>query len=39
MYSSTLSLKSELDVGRWLTPSPGRFTPGKETRYSYVTGG
>jgi hypothetical protein len=22
-----------LDVSRWSTPRPGRFTPGKETRY------
>ena len=28
-----LSLTSELDGGGWLTPRPGRFTPGKETRY------
>jgi hypothetical protein len=28
-YSSTLSLTSTLYVGRWLTPRPGRFTPGK----------
>ena len=28
-----LSLTSALDKGGWLTPSPGRFTPGKETRY------
>jgi hypothetical protein len=32
-YSSTLSLTSALDVGGWSTPRPGRFTPGKETRY------
>jgi rRNA maturation protein Nop10 len=31
-YSSTLSLTSVLDGGEWLTPRPGRFTPGK-TRY------
>ena len=31
--SSTLSLTTELDEGRWLTPLPYRFTPGKETRY------
>jgi hypothetical protein len=30
-YSSTLSLTSALDEGRWSTPRPGRFTPGKET--------
>jgi hypothetical protein len=33
MYSSTLSLTSELDGGGWSTPRPGRYTPGKETRY------
>ena len=32
-YSSTLSLTSALDVGGWLTPRPGHFTPGKWTRY------
>jgi hypothetical protein len=32
-YSSTLSLTSALDGNRWLTPRPGRFTPGQETRY------
>jgi hypothetical protein len=26
-YDSTLSLTSALDVGGWLTPRPGRFTP------------
>ena len=31
MYSSTLSLTSALDGRGWLTPRPGRFTPGKET--------
>ena len=31
-YNSTLSLTSSLDVGGWLTPRPGRFTPGM-TRY------
>ena len=25
-----LSLTSALDVGEWLTPRPGRFTPGKD---------
>ena len=29
----TLSLTSALDGGGWLTPRPGRFTPGKETQY------
>jgi hypothetical protein len=28
-----LSLTSALDGGGWLTPRPGCFTPGKETRY------
>ena len=32
-YTSTLSLTSALDGGGWLTSSPGRFTPGKGTRY------
>ena len=32
-YSSTLSLISALDGSRWSTPCPGRFIPGKETRY------
>ena len=26
-YTSTLSLTSALDGGKWLTPRPGRFTP------------
>ena len=30
MYSCTLSITSALDRGRWLTPRPGRFTPGKD---------
>jgi hypothetical protein len=30
MQSSTLSLTSALDEGGWLTPRPGRFTPGKD---------
>jgi hypothetical protein len=33
MYSSTLSLTSALDRGRWSKPRPGRFTPGKESPY------
>jgi len=33
-YISTLSLTSALDGGGWSTPHPGRFTPGKETRYA-----
>ena len=28
-YSYTLSLASALDGGGWLTPRPGRFTPGE----------
>ena len=28
-YSSTLSVTSALEGGGWLTPRPGRFTPGK----------
>ena len=32
-YSSYLSLTSALVGGGWLTPRPGRFTHGKETRY------
>jgi hypothetical protein len=31
--SSTLSSTSALYEGGWITPRPGRFTPGKETRY------
>jgi hypothetical protein len=31
--SSTISLTSALVGGRWLTPRPGHFTPGKDTRY------
>ena len=31
--SSTLSLTSALDGGGWLTPRPGRYTSGKESRY------
>jgi hypothetical protein len=34
-YSSTLSLTSTLDGGGWSTPHPGRFTPGKDTRYPF----
>ena len=34
-YSSPLSLTSALDGGGWLTPLPGRFTPGKEIRYPF----
>jgi hypothetical protein len=34
---STISLTSALDEGGWSTPTPGRFTPGKETRYPLCT--
>jgi hypothetical protein len=37
-YSSTLSLTSALDVGAWLPPRPGRFTPGKKPG-THCTGG
>ena len=30
-YRFTLFLTSSLNVGRWSTPSPGLFTPGKDT--------
>ena len=30
MRDCSLSLTSALDIGGWLTPRPGRFTPGKE---------
>jgi hypothetical protein len=33
MYNSILSLTSALDLGGWLTPRPGLFTPGKLVRY------
>ena len=32
-YNSTISLTSELDGVGLLTPRPGRFTPGKQSRY------
>ena len=32
-YSSTLSLTIALEDVGWLTPRPGRFNPGKDTRY------
>jgi hypothetical protein len=32
-YSPTLSLTSALEGGGWSAPRPGRFTPGKDTRY------
>ena len=34
-YISTLSLTSALDGSGWLTPRPGRFTSGKDTRYPF----
>jgi len=37
-YGSTLSLTSALDGGGWSTSRPGRFTPGKETRYPLYRG-
>ena len=33
MYSSTLSLSSALDEGRWSTPRLGNSTPLGKTRY------
>ena len=35
MCSSTLSLISALDEGRWLASRPSHVTPGKETRYPF----
>jgi len=32
-YSSTVSLTSALNGGGWSQSRPGRFSPGKETRY------
>ena len=32
MYSSTRSLTSALDVGKWLIPRSGPFAPRKETQ-------
>jgi hypothetical protein len=37
-YSSTLSLTSALDEGGCSSPRPGRFTPGKQTRYPLYRG-
>jgi len=37
-YSSTLSLASALDGGRWSTPRPGRFTL-RERPGTHCTGG
>ena len=34
-YSSVLSVNLALDRGGWSKPSPGRFTPGRETRYPW----
>jgi len=33
MYSSTFSLTSALDVGRWSSPCCGHFTPRKDPTY------
>ena len=33
LEGKTVSLAADLDEGRWLTPHPGRFTPGKDIRY------
>jgi hypothetical protein len=38
LHSSALSLTSARDVGWWSTPRPGRFTPGKQTRYLLYRG-
>ena len=38
MYSSALSLTLALDVCGWSTPRPGRFTPRRETRYTFIGG-
>jgi hypothetical protein len=37
-YGCTLSLILVVDRGGWLTPRPGRFTPGKETQYIFCRG-
>ena len=37
MYIDTLSLISAIVSGGWLKPRPGRFTPGKVTRYPLYT--
>jgi hypothetical protein len=34
-FICTLSLTLALEAGGWLTPHPGPFTPGKETRYPF----
>ena len=33
VYSFSVCLTSAVDGGGWSTPRPGRFGPGKETRY------
>ena len=38
LYGSTLSSASALVEGRWSTPRPGRFTPGKDPG-THCTGG
>jgi hypothetical protein len=35
IHSSVFSLSSALDGSDWSTPHPGRFNPGKETRYLF----
>jgi hypothetical protein len=35
MYNSTLPLTFDNRLGGWSTPRPGRFTPGKDTRYAF----
>jgi hypothetical protein len=34
-YSSIVCLTLALEAGGWSIPLPGRFTPGKETRYPF----
>jgi hypothetical protein len=34
-HSSTLSLTTPLEGGELSSPSPGCFTPGKESRYAF----
>jgi hypothetical protein len=38
-YTSILSVTSALYGGGWSTPRPGRFTPGKGTRYPFAPTG
>ena len=37
-YRFNISLLLELDESGWLTSRPGRFTPGKKTRYLLYRG-